>query len=199
MTIQLYTLATPNGRKVHIFLEETGLAYEVYRIGISDGDQFKPEFLAISPNNKIPAIVDPEGPGGRPITLFESGAILYYLAEKTGHFLPADPHARYITMQWLFWQMGGVGPMFGQAHHFKTYAPEHVDPGELGYATRRFVGEANRLHRVLERQLAEHEYVAGNDYTIADMAVWPWVDRPEPKGIDLAEYPNVQTLVQESG
>jgi GSH-dependent disulfide-bond oxidoreductase len=151
--IDLYTWPTPNGHKIHIYLEETGLAYNVHAIDIGAGDQFKPDFLKISPNNKMPAIIDSDGPGGKPISLFESGAILIYLAEKTGKFLPTEPRARYSTLQWLMFQMGGVGPMLGQAHHFRMYAPE-----QILYAVDRYTKEANRLYGVLNRRLQESAY-----------------------------------------
>ena len=185
--IDLYTWPTPNGHKVHIMLEETGLDYQVHAIDIGAGDQFDPDFLKISPNNKMPAIVDREGPGGEPISLFESGAILIYLAEKTGKFLPEEPRARYATLQWLMFQMGGVGPMLGQAHHFLQYATE-----DLPYAKKRYAGEANRLYGVIDKRLGESPYIAGEDYTIADMAIWPWVRNPQRQGVEAADYPNYQ-------
>jgi GST-like protein len=184
--IEVYSWPTPNGHKVHIMLEETGLAYRVHGVNIRAGDQFKPEFLKISPNNRIPAIVDPDGPGGRPLALFESGAILLYLAHKTGKLMPQDEHARWSCVQWLMWQMGGVGPMFGQANHFRSYARE-----KLAYPIERYTKEANRLTRVLDRRLAEAPYVAG-EYSIADIAIFPWMRNPERRGIDLEEYPNVR-------
>jgi len=185
--IQLYSWATPNGHKVHILLEELGLPYEVHAIDIGRGDQFDPEFLKISPNNKMPAIVDPEGPDGKPLSLFESGAILLYLAEKHGRFLPQDPRGRYGCIQWLMWQMGGLGPMLGQAHHFLQYAPE-----EIPYARARYANEARRLYGVLNRRLAESPYLAGEDYSIADIAAWPWTRVPERQGVERADYPNFQ-------
>lgn len=183
--IQLYSWATPNGHKVHILLEELGLPYEVHAIDIGRGDQFDPEFLKISPNNKMPAIVDPEGPDGQPLSLFESGAILLYLAEKHGRFLPQDPRGRYGCIQWLMWQMGGLGPMLGQAHHFLQYAPE-----EIPYARKRYANEAKRLYGVLDRRLGESPYLAGEDYSIADIAAWPWTRGPERQGVERADYPN---------
>lgn len=171
--IQLYSFPTPNGIKVSAMLEETGLAYEPHLVKFSDGDQFTPEFLSLNPNNKIPAILDPNGPGGKPMPLFESGAILIYLAEKTGKFLPEDPAERYQTLQWLMWQMGGVGPMFGQFGHFHA-----TDAGKAvadKYAWRRYKEEAERLLDVLEERLEGREYVMGEAYTIADIALWPWV------------------------
>ncbi len=185
MTIELYSWATPNGHKVHIMLEELGLAYNVHPINIGAGDQFDPEFLKISPNNKMPAIVDPEGPDGKPISIFESGAILIYLAEKHGKLLANDPRRRYLTLQWLMWQMGGLGPMLGQAHHFRNYAPERID-----YAYDRYTNEANRLYRVLDKRLGEAPYLAGEDYSIADIAAWPWTRYPERQGVERDELPN---------
>ncbi|MFQ5772888.1 MAG: glutathione S-transferase N-terminal domain-containing protein [Kiloniellaceae bacterium] len=185
--IDLYTWPTPNGHKIHIMLEETGLPYNVIPIDIGAGDQFDPEFLKISPNNKMPAIVDPDGPDGRPIALFESGAILIYLAEKTGKFLPEAPRSRYTTLQWLMFQMGGIGPMLGQAHHFRIYAPEPI-----AYAVNRYTNEANRLYGVLDRRLGEAPYLAGEDYTIADIATFPWLRSHENQGVDMNEYPNVK-------
>jgi GSH-dependent disulfide-bond oxidoreductase len=185
--IDAYSWATPNGHKVHIMLEETGLEYRAHPIDIGAGDQFKPEFLAISPNNKIPAIVDSEGPGGKPISLFESGAILIYLAEKTGKFLPTEPVARYTTLQWLMFQMGGIGPMLGQTHHFRIYAPEKIE-----YAINRYSNETKRLYGVMEKQLGKTQYLAGDDYTIADIATFPWTRSWQNQGIELAEFPNVK-------
>ncbi|MBU6493286.1 MAG: glutathione S-transferase N-terminal domain-containing protein [Burkholderiales bacterium] len=185
--IELYSWATPNGHKVHIMLEECGLPYRVHGIDIGAGDQFKPEFLAISPNNKIPAIVDPDGPDGKPISIFESGAILLYLAGKTGKFLPTDVRGKYETLQWLMFQMGGVGPMLGQAHHFRIYAPEKID-----YAVNRYTNEAKRLYGVLDKRLAEVPYVAGDTYTIADMAIWPWLRSWKNQGVELEDFANVK-------
>lgn len=183
--IDLYSWATPNGHKVHIMLEECGLPYRVHGIDIGKGEQFAPEFLAISPNNKIPAIVDPEGPDGQPISLFESGAILLYLAGKTGRFLPQDVRGKYQTLEWLMFQMGGVGPMLGQAHHFRIYAPE-----KLPYAVDRYTNEARRLYGVMDRQIAcTGAYMAGSDYTIADIAVFPWLRSWQNQGIDWADFP----------
>jgi len=180
--IELYTWATPNGRKVSIALEELGLPYRVHAIDITSGDQHTPEFTAISPNQKIPAIVDRE----TGITLMESGAILLYLAEKAGRLLPAEPKQHWATIQWLMWQKGGLGPMLGQAHHFLKF-----NPGKSSYAEERYHREAQRLYGVLERQLAAHEYIAGDEYTIADIASFPWVSRFEFQSIDLADYPSV--------
>jgi GST-like protein len=185
--IEVYSWATPNGHKVHIMLEECGLPYQVEAVNIGEGDQFKPEFLAISPNNKIPAIVDPDGPDGQPISLFESGAILLYLAGKTGRFLPASIRGKYEVLQWLMFQMGGVGPMLGQAHHFRIYAPEKIE-----YAISRYTNEARRLYGVMNRQLGKSKYIAGNEYTIADMAIFPWLRSWKNQGIDWAEYPHLK-------
>ncbi len=189
--IDLYSWATPNGRKVHIMLAETGLDYTPHAIDIRAGDQFTPEFLAISPNNKIPAIVDQDGPGGKPLALFESGAILHYLADKTGRFLPKDGAARYRVMEWLMFQMGGVGPMFGQANHFRVYAAERFPEEQVAYGRERYTNEVNRLYGVMDKRLAENEYIAGDFYSIADIAIYPWCRNPERRGVDHAEYPNV--------
>jgi GSH-dependent disulfide-bond oxidoreductase len=185
--INLYYWTTPNGHKVTIFLEEAGLPYRMVPVNISRGQQFKPEFLRISPNNRIPAIVD-DAPatGGRPVSVFESGAILQYLAEKTGKFLPKDLHGRVEVMQWLFWQMGGLGPMAGQNHHFGQYAPEKIP-----YAIERYAKETNRLYGVLDKRLADREFVAG-DYSIADMASYPWIVPYERQGQKLDDFPNVK-------
>ena len=185
--IELYTWPTPNGHKVHIMLEETGTPYRVIPVDIGAGDQFKPEFLKISPNNKMPAMVDTAGPGGRPISLFESGAILIYLASKTGCFLPEDLRDRWSTLQWLMFQMGGVGPMLGQAHHFLGYAPEKIP-----YAMNRYRNEANRLYGVIDRRLRESRYLACGEYTIADMATVPWLRFPERQGVEIDEYPSLK-------
>ncbi len=191
MTIELYTWSTPNGRKVSIALEEMDLGYKTHPIDITKDEQFDPDFLKISPNNKIPAIVDPEGPEGAPFGLFETGAILIYLAEKTGRFLPQDAKSRYVCMQWLMWQMGGFGPMLGQAHHFRRFAPEQIP-----YAVERYTKETARLYRVLDGRLGEAAYLAG-DYTIADMATYPWAARHEWQGIALEDYPNVKRWYDE--
>ena len=185
--IELYYWTTPNGHKITIFLEEAGLPYRIVPVNISKGEQFRPEFLRISPNNRIPAIVDdaPAG-GGRPVSVFESGAILQYLAEKTGKFLPQDLHSRVEVMQWLYWQMGGLGPMAGQNHHFRQYAPEKIP-----YAIDRYVNETNRLYGVLDRRLADREFVSG-DYSIADMASYPWVVPYERQGQKLDDFPNLK-------
>jgi GST-like protein len=184
--IDVYTWATPNGHKVHIMLEECGLPYNVHAIEIGAGDQFKPVFLAISPNNKIPAITDSDGPDGKPISLFESGAILLYLAGKTGRFLPKDVRAKYVALQWLMFQMGGVGPMFGQAHHFRNYAPEKIE-----YAIKRYTREANRLYAVMDKRLSKAEYFAG-EYSIADIAIFPWTRSYANQGVNLDDYPHVK-------
>jgi len=185
--IEVYSWATPNGHKVHIMLEECGLPYRAIPVNIGTGDQFAPDFLAISPNNKIPAIVDPDGPEGEPISLFESGAILLYLASKTGRFLPASTTARYEMLQWLMFQMGSVGPMLGQAHHFRQYAPE-----KLLYAIDRYTNEAKRLYGVMDRRLAKSKYIAGPEYTIADIAIFPWLRSWKNQGIDWADYPQLK-------
>ena len=184
--IDVYSWATPNGHKVHILLEELGLPYQVHPVDIGAGDQFKPEFLRISPNNKVPALVDSDGPDGKPIALFESGAILIYLAEKYNRFVPADPRERYEMLQWLMFQMPGIGPMLGQAHHFRIYAPEPVP-----YAIDRYTKEAKRLYGVLDRRLAEHQWVGCNEYSIADMAIWPWLRSWKNQGIEMTDFPNV--------
>jgi GST-like protein len=185
--IEVYSWATPNGHKVHIMLEECALPYKVVAVDIGIGDQFKPEFLAISPNNKVPAIVDSDGPDGKPISVFESGAILLYLAGKTGRFLPADTRGKYNVMQWLMFQMGSVGPMLGQAHHFRVYAPE-----KIGYAIDRYTNEAKRLYRVINDQLAKSRYIAGPDYSIADIAIFPWLRSWKNQGIDWSEFPHLK-------
>lgn len=190
--IDLYSTATPNGHKVHIMLEECDLAYRVHHIDISAGDQFKPEFLAISPNNKIPAIVDEEGPEGKPFSLFESGAILIYLASKTGRLLGQTDREKYTVLQWLMFQMGGIGPMLGQAHHFRQYAPEKID-----YAITRYTNEAKRIYGVLNRRLEESSYLAGDFYSIADIATFPWTRSYENQGIELADFPHVQRWFDE--
>jgi GSH-dependent disulfide-bond oxidoreductase len=186
--IDLYYWPTPNGWKITIFLEEAEVPYRVNPVDIGRGEQFSPDFLRISPNNRMPAIVDSEGPGGKPISIFESGAILLYLAEKTGRFLPRDPHGRYDAVQWLMWQMGGVGPMFGQAGHFLNYAPEKIP-----YAIDRYTNEVRRLCRILDGRLADREFVAG-EYSIADMAIFPWV-HALTKVVDLSEVPHVSAWV----
>ena len=184
--IDVYTWPTPNGHKVHIMLEECGLPYRAIPVDIGAGDQFKPDFLQISPNNKIPALVDPEGPDGKPISLFESGAILVYLAGKTGRFLGKTDRARYEVLQWLMFQMGGVGPMLGQAHHFRIYAPEKVP-----YAIDRYTNEAKRLYGVIDRRLASSKWLGGKDYSIADMAVFPWLRSWQNQGVQITDYPQL--------
>ena len=190
--IDLYTWPTPNGHKVHIMLEETGLPYTVHPINIQAGDQFKPDFLKISPNNKMPAMVDRDGPGGKPISVFESGAILIYLANKTGRFFPKDEHKRYDALQWLMFQMASVGPMLGQAHHFHAYAPERFPREKLQYGIDRYVNEANRIYGVIDRQLKGKDWIAAGEYTIADMAIFPWLRDPAKQGVDIAKFPDVQ-------
>ncbi len=184
--LEVYSWPTPNGHKVHIMLEECGLPYRVHAVDIGAGEQFKPEFLAISPNNKVPALTDPDGPDGQPIALFESGAILLYLAAKTGRFLPQDTRAKYEVLQWLMFQMGGVGPMLGQAHHFRIYAPEKVP-----YAVDRYTNEARRLYGVMNKRLARSTYIGGAAYSIADIAIFPWLRSWKNQGIDWAEYPHL--------
>jgi len=186
-TIDVYSWPTPNGHKVHIMLEECALPYRAHPINIGKGDQFDPAFLAISPNNKIPAITDPQGPDGRPISLFESGAILVYLAGKTGKFLPTGDRERYAVLQWLMFQMGSVGPMLGQAHHFRLYAPE-----KLPYAIDRYTNEARRIYGVIDKQLGRSRFIAGADYSIADIAIFPWLRSWKNQGIDLDDYPKLK-------
>jgi GSH-dependent disulfide-bond oxidoreductase len=185
--IELYTWGTPNGRKASVMLEECDLAYRVHGVDLGKGEQHAPEFLAISPNNKIPAIVDPDGPDGKPMSLFESGAILVYLAGKTGRFLPADTRGKYVALQWLMFQMGSVGPLFGQVHHFLRAAKE-----EVPYAIERYTKEKDRLYAVLDTRLGEAKYLAGKEYTIADIATYPWVARHDWHKTDLATFPNVK-------
>lgn len=189
--IDVYSWPTPNGHKVHIMLEECGLRlgrdWRVHPIDIAKGDQFEPAFLKISPNNKIPALVDPQGPDGKPISLFESGAILLYLAGKTGKFLPRSDRDRFKMLEWLMFQMGGVGPMLGQAHHFRIYAPEKIE-----YAVNRYTNEAKRLYGVMDRQLQNHPYIAGRQYTVADIAIFPWLRSWQNQGIDWADYPRLK-------
>ena len=185
--IEVYSWATPNGHKVHVMLEECDLPYRVHAVDIGTGAQFDSNFLAISPNNKIPAIVDPEGPGGKPISLFESGAILLYLAGKTGRFMPTDIAAKYEVLQWLMFQMGSVGPMLGQAHHFRMYAPE-----KMAYAIDRYTNEAKRLYGVMDRRLAKSKYLGGSVYSIADIAVFPWLRSWKKQGIDWNDHPHLK-------
>ncbi len=196
--IQVYSWPTPNGHKVHIMLEECGLRlgrdWQVHPINIGQGDQFNPEFLKISPNNKIPALVDPVGPDGKPISLFESGAILLYLAAKSGKLLPRSDRKKFETLQWLMFQMGGVGPMLGQAHHFRIYAPEKID-----YAYDRYTNEAKRLYGVMNKQLESHNFIAGNQYTVADVAVFPWLRSWQNQGIEWADYPALKAWFDRVG
>lgn len=186
--IDIYSWATPNGHKVHIMLEECGQRlgrdWQAHPINIGTGDQFQPAFLEISPNNKIPAMVDPKGPNGKPMHLFESGAILLYLASKFNRFLPKSDAAKFEALQWLMFQMGGVGPMLGQAHHFRIYAPEKID-----YAYDRYTNEAKRLYGVLDKQVQKHPYIAGKQYTVADIATFPWLRSWQNQGIDWKNYP----------
>ena len=190
-TIDVYSWPTPNGNKVHIMLEECGYRlgkdWLAHSIHIGQGEQFTPEFLTISPNNKIPALVDPVGPDGKPISLFESGAILLYLAAKTGKFLPKSDRAKFEVLQWLMFQMGGVGPMLGQNHHFRQYAPEKIP-----YSIDRYTNEAKRLYGVMDKQLALGKFIAGNTYTIADMAIYPWLRNWKNQGIDWANFPRLK-------
>jgi GSH-dependent disulfide-bond oxidoreductase len=185
--IEVYSWPTPNGHKVHIMLEECGLPYRAIPVDIGKGDQFKPEFLRISPNNKIPAMVDPSGPEGASISLFESGAMLLYLASKTGQFLPTGTTERFEVLQWLMFQMGGVGPMLGQAHHFRIYAPE-----KIAYAIDRYTNEARRLYGVMDKRLAKSRYIGGSTYSIADIAIFPWLRSWKNQGIDWADYPHLK-------
>ena len=189
--IDVYSWATPNGHKVHIMLEECGLRlnrdWRAIPVNIGQGDQFAPDFLKISPNNKIPALVDPNGPDGKPISLFESGAILLYLAGKTGKFLPKSDRDKYEVLQWLMFQMGGVGPMLGQNHHFRIYAPEKIE-----YAINRYTNETKRLYGVMNKRLESSRFLAGKQYSIADMAVFPWLRNWQNQGIDWADYPHLK-------
>lgn len=190
--IDVYSWPTPNGHKVHIMLEECGLRlgrdWRVHPINIGTGDQFAPDFLKISPNNKIPALVDPHGPDGKPISLFESGAILLYLASKTGKLLPKSDRAKFEALQWLMFQMGGVGPMLGQAHHFRIYAPETID-----YAVKRYTNEAKRLYGVMDKRLQSSPFIGGKTYSMADIAIFPWLRSWQNQGIDWADYPALKT------
>ena len=185
--IDVFSWATPNGHKVHIMLEECGFEYKAHAINIGNGDQFGAAFLGISPNNKIPAIVDQDGPAGQPISIFESGAILMYLAQKSGKFMPTEPRAYYAVLQWLMFQMGGLGPMLGQANHFRKYAPEPIE-----YAIKRYTKEAQRLYRVMDTQLEKTAYLAGDEYSIADIACYPWVRGSQIQGIRMETVPNVK-------
>ncbi len=185
--IELYTWPTPNGHKIHIMLEECKLPYRVHAVNIGQGDQFQPEFLNISPNNKIPALVDPHGPDGQPISIFESGAMLIYLAAKTGKFMPKSDRAKYEVLQWLMFQMGGVGPMLGQAHHCRIYAPEKIE-----YGINRYTNEAKRLYGVMDKRLQSSPWIGGKSYSIADIAIFPWLRSWQNQGIDWADYPHLQ-------
>ena len=189
--IHCYSWPTPNGIKVHTMLEETGLPYRVTGVDIAKGDQFKPSFLRISPNNKMPAIIDKKGPGGKPISIFESGAILMYLGEKSGQFLPRRKREHYETIQWLMFQMGGVGPMLGQSNFFRHYCPEKIP-----YAITRYTNETGRLYNVLNHRLSKHSHLAADKYTIADMAVWPWII-PYYQGVDLKKFRHLNRWYQE--
>ena len=189
--IDLYYWPTPNGHKITMFLEETGLAYKIHPINIGTGDQFKPDFLAFSPNNRMPAMIDhAPADGGEPVKIFESGAILIYLAEKTGKFLPSDLRKRFDVIQWLMWQMGGLGPMAGQNHHFSAYAPEKIP-----YAIDRYVNETNRLYGVLNKRLADREFIAG-DYSIADMASYPWIVPYKNQSQDINDFPHLKRWLE---
>jgi GST-like protein len=190
--IDVYSWPTPNGHKVHIMLEECGLPYRVIPVDIGSGAQFAPAFLAISPNNKIPAIVDSEGPDGAPISLFESGAILLYLAGKTGKFLPADTRGKYTVLEWLMFQMGGVGPMLGQAHHFRIYAPEKIT-----YAIQRYTQEAQRLYGVINKRLGASTYIAGDAMSIADIAIFPWLRSWKNQGVEMNDFPHLRGWFEE--
>jgi glutathione S-transferase/GST-like protein len=196
--IELWYWPTPNGWKASIALEEMGLAYEMKPVNIGVGEQFQPGFQAISPNGRMPAIVDPDGPGGEPISIFESGAILQYLGLKSGKFYPTDPRAKAEVDQWLFWQVGGLGPMAGQTHHFRQYAPALIkDQRQIAYGVNRYTNETHRLYGVLDRRLAGRDFVAG-DYSIADMACWPWI-LPENQGQNLDDFPNLKAWVARVG
>lgn len=192
MSIQFFAFDTPNGRKISVALEEMGLPYDVRVVDITQNQQFDPAFLAISPNNKIPAIVDPDGPGGQPISVFESGAILLYLADKTGQFMPTSPAGRVAVHEWLMFQMGGFGPMPGQVHHFIALQDEH----ERRYGLQRFMAETRRLYGVMDRRLAAHPYFAGDGLSIADFAILGWAWRHPRHQVDLADFPNVQRWYQ---
>ena len=192
--IDVYSWATPNGHKIHIMLEECRLSYRAHPVDIGKGDQFKPEFLAISPNNRIPAMTDSDGPDGKPISLFESGAMLVYLAGKTGKFLGKNDRERFATLQWLMFQMGGVGPMLGQTHHFRIYAPEKID-----YAINRYTNETRRLYGVMDKQLGKTAFIAGKSYSIADMAIWPWLRNWKGQGQNMDEHPHLKRWFENVG
>ena len=189
--IDVYTWPTPNGHKVHIMLHETGLEHTIHPVNIQAGEQFDEAFLRISPNNKMPAIVDHDGPDGIPMSVFESGAILLYLGNKTGRYLPTEPRAYYDVLQWLMFQMASVGPMLGQAHHFHAYAPERVDREKLQYGIDRYVNESIRIYKVIDQRLEGREWIAADEYTIADMAIMPWLRNPAKQGVDIEEFPNI--------
>ncbi len=192
--IDVYSWATPNGHKIHIMLEECRLSYRAHPVDIGRGDQFKPEFLAISPNNRIPAMTDSDGPDGKPLSLFESGAMLIYLAGKTGKFLGKTDRERFATLQWLMFQMGGVGPMLGQTHHFRIYAPEKIE-----YAINRYTNETRRLYGVMDKQLGKSAFIAGKSYTIADMAIWPWLRNWKGQGQNMDDHPNLKRWFESVG
>ena len=195
--IDLHSWPTPNGQKVHIMLFETGLEFKPIAVDITKGAQFEPAFLAISPNNRIPALLDHDGPGGEPFSVFETGAMLIYLADKAGCFVPTETRARSIVLQWLMFQMGGVGPMFGQQSHFNNYAPKIAGEAEIAYGQKRYKAEVARLYTVIDNRLAESAYLGGADYSIADMATFPWVRGHRRRGIEIAEYPNFQRWLEE--
>jgi GST-like protein len=188
--IELYSWTTPNGHKIHIMLEETGLPYRVHKINLGAKEQTRPEYLKINPNGKIPAIVDTDGPDGKPLAIFESAAILVHLAQKSGKLLPTEPRLRYATLEWLMFQIANIGPMYGQAFHFRSVAPERVP-----YAIDRYTNEVGRLLGVIDKRLWEHAYLAGAEYTIADIATWPWVRNSHSFGFNMDNYPNVQRWV----
>ena len=193
--IRVYSWPTPNGHKVHIMLHECELEHEIYPVDIAKGEQFETDFLAISPNNRIPAIIDTDGPDGKPISVFETAAILHYLADKTGKFLPSsnsNPHGYYKVMEWVMWQMGGVGPMFGQVHHFVKY-----NKGKSEYSEQRYSKEAKRLYGVMDKILEQNQYIAGKSFSIADISIWPWTARFDWQEIDLNEFPNVTRWYKE--
>lgn len=196
--IELWYWPTPNSWKVSIALEEMGLPYELKPVNIGAGEQFRPEFQAISPNGRMPAIIDPDGPDGEPLSIFESGAILQYLGGKSGQFYPSDVRGKAEVDQWLFWQVGGLGPMAGQTHHFRQYAPAMIrDQRQIAYGVRRYTDETHRLYGVLDRRLADREFIAG-DYSIADMAAWPWI-LPEAQAQDLSDFPNLKRWMEAVG
>lgn len=197
--IDLYYWPTPNGWKISIALEEMGLPYKLHLINIGAGEQFAPDFLKIAPNNRMPAIIDQDGPDGAPISVFESGAILQYLARKTGRFGGSNERERVAVEEWLMWQMGGLGPMAGQAHHFLKYAPSMEPPNDLPYAKDRYRNEVGRLHKVLDTRLAQHEFVAGDFYSIADMAIWPWACLWEGQQQDISDKPHLQRWLDTVG